>query len=348
MSEEPQKEKEEVIKSLNSKNSSTINKYKKFQIQFDILKILSIIKKDGSYKEDNIIFELYKKYTPTEYEESDDTPKYMVDIKSDQNRYLGILSKSLRKELYGYSLYDNGDEYFGQWNSDEKSGFGIYYFKENDTNKINHVYIGEFSENKKNGEGLYFKVNKFEEEKEKENRPGDFVFEIGYFSEDYFQSGVIYSIEGEKRKIYKGKMNNKGEKNDDNAEIYENGNQIFYGCVKNNIMINGRIIVLKKGENDFEKDEAYYFERKEDKNHNDDIDFDYRKGEENDESLIKKMKEIFDIYDCEKLKELYMKVIDLREKIKSPDNFQYMKDLDFDVMVKEELKKLYGKYIFMD
>ena len=111
MSEEPQKEKEEVIKSLNSKNSSTINKYKKFQIQFDILKILSTIKKDGSYKEDNIIFELYKKYTPTEYEESDDTPKYMVDIKSDQNRYLGILSKSLRKELYGYSLYDNGDEY---------------------------------------------------------------------------------------------------------------------------------------------------------------------------------------------------------------------------------------------
>ena len=60
------------------------------------------------------------------------------------------------------------------------------------------------------------------------------------------------------------------------------------------------------------------------------------------------MKEIFEIYDCDKLKEIYMKAIELRENIKSQDNFQYIKDLDFDVMVKEEFKKMYGKYIFMD
>ena len=47
-------------------------------------------------------------------------------------------------------------------------------------------------------------------------------------------------------------------------------------------------------------------------------------------------------------KEIYMKAIELRENIKSQDNFQYIKDLDFDVMVKEEFKKMYGKYIFMD
>ena len=345
MSEEPKKEVKNDIKI--NKN----NKKNKKEIKFDMLKILSTIKKDGLYKEDNCVFELYKGYKPSEYEESDDTPKYFVDIKNEQRHYIGILSKNLGKELYGYSLYDNGDEYLGQWNSDSKEGFGIYYFKEKEKeeSQIYHMYIGEFIENKKSGEGVYFKIKKFEEEKEKRNIPIDFVFEVGYFSEDYFQSGVIYSIEGEKRKIYKGKLNKSGEKEDENAEIYENENQIFNGCIKNNIMINGRIIVLKKGENEqLEKEEAYYFERKDNKKESEEIDFDYRKGEENDENLIKKMKEIFEIYESDKLKELYMKAIDFREKIKSQDNFQYIKDLDFDVMVKEELKKLYGKYIFMD
>ena len=342
MSEEPKKEEINNIK---------IKKYNKTEIKFDMLKILSTIKKDGSYKEDNCVFELYKGYKPSEYEESDDTPKYFADIKNDQCNYIGILSKILNKELYGYSLYDNGDEYFGQWNSDKKEGFGIYYFKEKekDESKIYHMYIGEFKENIKSGEGVYFRIKKFEQEKEKENIPLDFVFEVGYFSKDYFQSGVIYSIEGEKRKIYKGNLNKIGEKEDENAEIYENENQIFNGCVKNNIMINGRIIVLKKGEDEnIEKEEAYYFERKDNKKESEEIDFDYRKGEENDENLIKKMKEIFEIYERDKLKELYMKAIEIREKIKSQDNFQYIKDLDFDVMVKEELKKLYGKYIFTD
>ena len=341
MSEEPKKE---VI------NNIKIDKPNKTQIQFDMLKILSTIEKDGSYKQDDYYFELYKEYKPSEYEEGDDIPKYLVDIKNGQCRYLGILSNNLHKELYGYSLYDNGDEYFGQWNSDEKDGFGIYYFKENekDESRINHIYIGEFKNNKKSGEGVYFKIKKFEEEKEQEIRPVDFVFEIGLFSKDYFQSGVIYSIEGEKRKIYKGKMNVKGEKDDENAEIYEDGNQIFNGCVKSNIMVNGRILVLKNGENEIKKEEAYYFKRKDDNISSEEIDFDYRKGEENDDDSIKKMKEIFEIYDCEKLKDLYMKALEFREKIKSQENLQYIKELDFDLMVKEELKKLYEKYIFVD
>ena len=150
MSEEPKKEVKNEIKI--NKNKSNKNKT---QIEFDMFKVLSTIKKEGSYKQDNCIFELYKGYKPSEYEESDDTPKYFVDIKNAQCNYIGILSKNLNKELYGYSLYDNGDEYFGQWNSDSKEGFGIYYFKEKekDESKIYHIYIGEFQDNKKSGEG---------------------------------------------------------------------------------------------------------------------------------------------------------------------------------------------------
>ena len=141
-------------------------------------------------------------------------------------------------------------------------------------------------------------------------------------------------------------MNEKGEKADENAEIYENKNQIFNGEIKDNIMIKGRIIVLN--EKDIKKEEAYYFERMLDKNPNDEIEFDYRKGEEKDDELIKKMNDLFEIYDCEKLKDLYIKAIEFREKIGGKENFQYIKDLDYDSMVKDELKKMYGKYFYLD
>ena len=167
---------------------------------------------------------------------------------------------------------------------------------------------------------------------------------IGKFSFDNLKKGIIYDLEGDNRKIYNGKINDKGEKNDENAEIYENENKIFNGTIKDNILLNGRMIVLKKGENGTEKEEAYYFERKDDKKDDEDINFDYRKGEEKDDELIQKMKDIFDIYDCEQLKDLYMKALEIREKVLSPENFEFIKNLDFDIMIKEELIKLYGKY----
>ena len=34
--------------------------------------------------------------------------------------------------------------------------------------------------------------------------------------------------------------------------------------------------------------------------------------------------------------------------IPSEENFQFMKDLDYDVMVKEELKKMSGKYFYLE
>ena len=350
MAEEPHKE---------IKNSIIINKNK---INFDMLKIFSLIKKNGSYKEENCLFELYKGYHPENFEEEDDDlPKYLVYIKSEECIYLGVLSNKLRKELHGYSLFNNGDEYFGQWNNDKKEGFGIYYFKENEKEEVNikHIYIGEFKNNMKYGQGLYFKIKQFEDtgkkekEKDKENlnninKPIDFTFAIGKFEKDIFREGIIYNLEGDKRQIYKGKMNEKEEKADENAEIYENNNQIFNGAVRDNIMIKGRIIVLKEDEKEIKKEEAYYFERKDDKIANEEIDFDYRKGEEKDEELIKKMKDMFEIYDCKKLKELYLKTMEFREKIRGKENFQFMKDLDYDVMVKEELKKMYGKYFYLE
>ena len=143
------------------------------EIKFDVLKIDNCIKKDNSYKDGDIQFQFCSEFNLEDQGEQDpkiDFPKYIAKIKSPNFEYLGILSKNLKKENYGYNHFDNGDEYFGQWNKDKKEGYGIYFFKEEDNaDVIKQVYIGEFKNNVKSGEGIYFKVTKFDEGKKKEN-----------------------------------------------------------------------------------------------------------------------------------------------------------------------------------
>ena len=331
----------EDIKSININQENNPN-----EIKFDVLKIDSIIKKEHIYKEGENIFQFYREYD-TKQEEQDqkiDIPKYIAKIKSNSFEYLGILSKFLKKENYGYNHFENGDEYFGNWNKDKKEGYGIYYFKdEENENIIKEIYIGEFKNNVKSGEGLYFKVSKFDEEKKTDNimPPLDYTLIIGNFSEDNFIKGKIFSMEEGKRKVYKGKMNKEGKKNDDKAEIYEDDNKIFYGIVKDNSMMEGRIIIMKDGK----KETGYYF-KKGNNNIDADIDFDYEKGEKDDEKYIKKLNELNNAFENEKIQELFINVMKIRETAKASDNFDYMKELDYDD-VKQSLKSQYGSYLYI-
>ena len=317
------------------------------ELKFDVLKIDSLIKKETIYKEGENIFQFCKEYDSSQGEQDQkiDIPKYIAKIKTSSFEYLGILSKNLKKENYGYNHFDNGDEYFGQWNKDKKEGYGVYFFlDEANPNSKKDIYIGEFKNNVKSGEGIYFKVSKFDEEKKENNimPPLDFFLMIGNFLEDNFIKGIIYSIEDGKRIIYKGKMNKEGKKNDDNAELYEDDNKVFYGIVKENIMMEGRNIIMKDGK----KETAYYFTLKGNNSIDSDIDFDYDKGEKDDDKYIKKLNELNNVFDYEKIQDLFISVMKIRVKANATDNFEYMKKLDYDMDVKQELKDQYGKYLY--
>ena len=80
----------------------------------------------------------------------------------------------------------NKDHYYNIKDNEGKTCKDYLKENEKDESKIYHIYIGEFQDNKKSGEGAYFKIKKFEQEKEKENVPIDFVFEVGYFSVPWF------------------------------------------------------------------------------------------------------------------------------------------------------------------
>ena len=130
----------DVLNSVNPQQKPNIN-----ELKFDVLKIDSRIKKDSQFEEDGTIFQFCPEYHPESIDESDqksDYVKYIAKIKNPSFQYLGILSKNLKKENYGYNIFDNGDEYFGQWNKDKKEGYGIYYFS--DPECIKQIYVGEF------------------------------------------------------------------------------------------------------------------------------------------------------------------------------------------------------------
>ena len=312
------------------------------EVRFDVLKIDSTLKKENTYNEGENKFQFCLEYKEEKSEQDKiiDFPKYIAKIKSTSFEYLGILSKNLKKENYGFNHFDNGDEYFGQWNKDKKEGYGIYFFKEQDSDIIRQIYIGEFKNNVKSGEGIYFNVTKFEGEKNE--KPIDYTLVIGNFSDDNFSKGIIFSMNEGKRKIYKGRMNKEGKKNDDKAEIYEDDDKIFYGKVKENVMMEGRIIIMKGDK----KETGYYFTKKGNNAIDGEVDFDYDKDENDDNKYIKKLNEFNNIFDNNNIQDLFVDVMKIRDKAKAPDNFEYMKKLNYDNDVKQELNDQYGKYLY--
>ena len=328
---------EESKKSNEAQADSIIN-----ELKFDVLKIDSRIKKDSQYQEGETIFQFSPEYKPDSLEDCDqktDYLKYFAKIKTPFFQYTGNLSKNLKKENFGYNQFDNGDEYFGLWNKDKKDGYGIYFFKEETKILPHQIYVGEFKNNMKSGEGIYFNVSKFSPDKE--NSPLDFDLIIGNFTDDIFQKGIIYNMKEGKRKIYKGKMDNDGKKNDEMGELYEDNDKIFFGAIKDNIMLEGRVIIMK----DDKKENGYYFSRK-GNNLLDDVDFDYLKWEEKDDEYIKKLNELNNTLINEKILELFESIIQIREKAECGNNFEFIKNVNYDSDIKQMLKTQYGKFLY--
>jgi len=277
--------------SENLKNSKKVEKIKK-QNQFDTLKINTELNKLG---DDKIYID--KKNNMFMYNNKNEKhEKYYASITLNEGlselKYiggLGIFYTNLMRNGFGYLEYEK-DQYLGNWKEDTKSGFGIYVYdgaekninvnNENNINEIQieeEIYIGNWENDIKQGKGIYI----CKKNKEEDITQGDYDFLLGYFEDDKFQFGYIISKKDDCKIIYKGKINDKGEKEDEESIYFENFNDNkeedinksnednvddtnekkgFYGEFKNNIMNKGRIIVFEK---DDEINKSYYFEKNE-------------------------------------------------------------------------------------
>ena len=158
----------------------------------------------------------------------EDDRNYIIYIKY-KDTYIGGLSifdfKS--REGFGLNKYLDSKEssfYIGQWKENQKNGIGFLKIDDN------HLYFGNFKDNQLNDNGLYLN-------KDSEN------FFYGIFKNGDFKQGIYINLN--KDIYYFGRFNN-SKKNDDFA-VYINytKNRIFIGQIKNDIFINGYVIILK-------------------------------------------------------------------------------------------------------
>ena len=262
------------------------------EITFDTYEIDYRIFKDGEYiqkletKSSINKFKLLPGLTQDEIQKKDENveyQKYFSIISTKNFDYIGVLTNQLKRDKYGYSIMDNKDEYLGEYKNDIRDGFGIYKFNFNEKDDVQEIYIGNYQNNKKEGEGMYLKIYKNIKDDSNKNNLINFNCGLGIFNSDVLKMGKIFSAKDGIEMLYQGKINDKGEPEDDDALVFEEGNKIFRGKIYNNDMIEGRNIILN---DKYEKLNAYYFNKKENK-----YDFDYSKKEEVDEECIKKLKE---------------------------------------------------------
>ena len=352
--------------SFNSNNSKS-NKEKKeeklkYHKKFDILMIntqLNKLNENEVYIDNNNNIFMYNNKEKNQ-------EKYYASITLNEGlsefKYiggLGIFDTNLKRQGFGYIEYEK-DKYIGNWEQDLKNGFGIYGYEKNEKNinknsDINdfyteEIYIGNWENDLKKGKGIYI----FKKHKEEDISEGDYDFLFGNFEDDKFQYGYIISKKDNSKIIYKGKINENGEKNDEESFYFENFNNDikndnninnksteeidnekkgFFGEFKNNIMNKGRIIIFD--END-EENKTYYFEKinNNDKiNNNSEIIVDNKIEEEIDSKKLSEKNDDKDeyIFDIEKEN-------DKNEKIKKENEFIIDKKLNKDDIISDSFQ----------
>ena len=150
---------------------------------------------------------------------------------------------------------------------------------------------------------------------------------IGVFENDVLKKGKIYTAKDGINMLYQGKINDKGEPEDDDALVLEEGNKIFRGKISNNDMAEGRNIIINEK---YEKINAYYFYKKDNK-----YDFDYSKKEEVDEECIKKLKENPIINYGKKIQNIYNEINNGFNKFK---DYESAIKINFENDIKNKIK----------
>ena len=144
--------------------------------------------KNKQFKKDGNIYTFFK--------EKEEINKYFVSLKNKNEEYIGVLSKNFKRHLFGYSLFNQGDEYLGEILNEKKHGFGIYKFKIKEK-EYPDIYIGDFSDNKINGEGIYISIlkgNIIPKGKLNAFQLIKYNCYLGQFKNGEFKNGKIYNF----------------------------------------------------------------------------------------------------------------------------------------------------------
>ena len=269
-----------------------------------------LTKNEIFHKDDDNIFSLIDESIEKQKDE-----KYFVHIKRNKEEYLGILTENFKKEKFGYSLINQGDEYLGEISDEKKNGFGIYQFNFLNEKNKKDIYIGNFTENRIDGKGIYINILESTDKSNKGDSSNllNYNCYIGIFENGEFKKGKIYIVDKEIEKLII-------ENEENRCFIVEKNNNEYYVCdgtLINDKLNTTEIINIK---DDKEKEEQFIL-----KENND--------GKKKENEKKNKSKEIYDKFKNlnfkkykESLQAIVSKIQNLFNEIKS--SFKTAKTLD--------------------
>ena len=304
-------------------------------VSFDRYKLENELRKNNGkiYKvKENVIFSLLpdKRWKHNE--------KYYVNIKNKKEQYIGVLTNVCKKELFGYILFNQDDEYLGQISNEKKNGFGIYKFNDKTYNKYD-IYIGEFFENVITGEGIYInilKIKDIEKEKDKTKLLKQFICSIGKFENGAFKKGKIYSVDdkGYEKLEFKDYEREENDKEKKECFNFEKKNDIYIyskGINKEKKLNEGSVIYIKE---DGQIENKFTFEL------NKELNYDFKYLE--DETIEKELLEEFQNSNFAKynsfVQNLFKQIEKLFYDIKNDEELQFGKEL----ITEDKFKKYFS------
>jgi hypothetical protein len=220
-------------------------------IELDKAKIDEKIAESGEYTSEGIFI---KKWSPhkEENEEEQENPsdkkeenKYISTLEKNGFQYSGSLNDKFKRDGYGLEIFNNGDKYFGQYDSDLRNENGIYYYastkdneNENPDNIQTECYLGQWKNNVKDRNGIYIWMDEPENNFEFDN--ANFDAYVGEFEEEKYLRGTYLSKLKNEYYLYHGNFDKEGKKSDDNAYFFTSkSNKIFHGKVIKDVLQNG-------------------------------------------------------------------------------------------------------------
>ena len=272
----------------------------------------------------NIIFS----YIP-EIVKCKNNEKYFANIKNNNEHYIGVLTANFNKELFGYILINQGDEYLGQILKEKKNGFGIYKFN-NKKEKEKDIFIGNFIENNINGEGIYINILNNENSDNNSSILNKYNCYIGIFENGIFKKGKIYSVDNGFEKLEfkddEKEENNLEEKIVVNYERKNDLNLYKKGKNKNKILIEGLAIYFNDKE---EIENKFSFKL----NNNLQYDFKYLEDKTKEKELIEEFKKSNFLKYKITIQDIFTKIGEMIDKMKN--DFKYGKNL----IIEDNFKK---------
>ena len=215
-------------------------------IELDKSKIDRGISESGEYYSDGVYI---KRWTPNKkeygqyqdyYSDNKESDKYISSLDKNGCHYSGSLNDKFQRDGYGLEIYNNGDKYFGQYDSNCRNENGVYYFapKKSDKNPNNiqtECYLGQWKNDLKDKNGMYIWMDEPLNNYDFQN--ANFDAYVGEFENQKYVRGTYLSKLNNEYSLYHGYFDQEGKKSDDNAYFYTSkSNKIFHGKIYQDIL----------------------------------------------------------------------------------------------------------------